>query len=323
MNTNTILNKYINLQNNLFFMADKKPINNSHIANIVVENYSLKETLNEATGDKSFILEGLALPFEEYSRNGVFYRTESIKKNHKTMEGVPFLFNHNTEDYPKGKVVGSGLNDEGMTYKVDIDPAEEQLIRKLARKEIKNVSIQCMVENPKFHEDGRAEVDVKEFLELSAVTVAGFKNTTANMLAESFGKSKMVKKEEKLNPVKTESEGEDQEVTLEDLKAEIEAQKTKNAELEDRLAVVESRLDAEEENEESADEEETPEENSDEEETEEESTDEDETETEESDEDEEDKPKEKLKRKAIPTSAEGKRSNTIDMRAKRLQSMGY
>jgi len=47
-------------------------------------------------------------------------------------------------------------------------------------------------------EDARAEVDVKEFLELSAVTVARFKNTTANMLTESFGKSKMVKKEEKL-----------------------------------------------------------------------------------------------------------------------------
>lgn len=304
-------------------MAEANKQNHSHVASILVENYTLKESVSEANGEKSYKLEGLALPFNEFSRNGVLYRTESIKKQYKSMIGNPFLFNHNMEDYPKGKVIGCDLADEGMTYSVDIDPAEEVLIRKLARKEIKNVSIQCMVENPKFYEDGRVEVDVKEFLELSAVTVAGFKTTTAQMIAESFGKTKM--KPEKKEKINKEAEGDGEELTeltLEDLKAMIEAQATIIQELTDRVGVLESRLDAEEESKEAdgegEDDTEKPADDG------EKPVDDSEEEMDGEDEEDPNKPKEKLKRKAVPSgNKESAGNKTVDFREMRLKRLGY
>ena len=149
--------------------------------------------------EQKIIISGQAMPLKEMSRNGVFYRDESVKKAYKSLEKCAFLFNHDTNQ-PKGHVVSTEMTEGGITYKADIDPEEKDFIRKVERGDIRHVSVGCMVEKPDFNEEeGTITVDVKEFVELSSVPVPGFKNTSANkegamFLAESFGNTEFLDK---------------------------------------------------------------------------------------------------------------------------------
>jgi len=156
--------------------------------------------------DQKVILKGNAMPLNETSRNGVYYRPESVKKAYKSLEGVPFLFAHQQNEvrHVLGKVEKVNIDNSYVTYEADIDPEEKEFIRKSEKGYIKHVSVGCLIDpsTVEFDEENQvAKVDIKEFCELSSAPVPGFKNTNAKlgkqnlvMLAESLGKEDMIKK---------------------------------------------------------------------------------------------------------------------------------
>ncbi len=216
--------------------------------NIAVESFEIsKEALNS---NDNVIIQGFALPFDKTSRNGFAYRKESIIKTAKTLEGKKMFFNHNTEAMPIGKIRNVNLTDKGLEYVAELDKDETTLISKVRKGLIENVSIQCIYENARLNESTNTfEVDVKEFLELSLVTIPGFADTTANavekLMKDSEIKKQMenikanIKKEEVELPAVTEPVEEPNKV--DDAVVQLQAQVT---ELSTRLVIVESRLDA-------------------------------------------------------------------------------
>ncbi|MGV9141392.1 MAG: hypothetical protein ACOC1X_00480 [Promethearchaeota archaeon] len=164
------------------------------------ETFSLEKSQDK----KGYILKGNAMPLGETSRNGVYYRPESVKKAYKSLEGNSFLFSHQQDqvNHVLGHVTKSGLSDSHVTYEVDIDPEEKDFIRKSERGDIKHVSVGAIInpETVEIDEDkGIAYVDVEEFAELSSAPVPGYKNTSAKLntvmaIAEKFGNEDQVKK---------------------------------------------------------------------------------------------------------------------------------
>ncbi len=167
------------------------------------ETFELQE--KKGKGENKFILKGNAMPLGETSRNGVYYRPESVKKNYNSLKGNSFLFAHqqNEVGHVLGHVTDVGITDSHVTYEVDVDPEEKDFIRKSKRGDINHVSVGVMI-NPdtvEIDEDnGTAYVDVDEFAELSSAPVPGYKNTSASLgqqvmaLAEKMGDEEKVKK---------------------------------------------------------------------------------------------------------------------------------
>lgn len=202
------------------------------------------------------IVEGLAIPFNSKSRNGVIYRDDSIKEKKDTLKGVSFLFNHQ-QDKPLGHVKDVGENEKGVIYTADLDPQEEAIIRKIERGDIKHASIGAMVKNPEFDEENEiVTVDVEEFVELSLVTVPGFKEASASRnvyeLAEAFNNKKLKNKmEEKM---KQEKDSKDKEEEQEEVTTDVEEEK-ENKELDEEVEEEEDKVEGEEEKKDDDDEE--------------------------------------------------------------------
>jgi len=150
--------------------------------------------VQEAEDGDGKIVTGLALPYDEKSRNGVKYDKDSVEENMDKMEGRSVLVNHDM-DRPIGHVEEVQSTEKGMVYRMNVDPEEKinntSAIRKFERGDVKNVSISAFVERVEGEKD---LVAVKDFAELSAVTVPGFPQTTTNaedaptgvMVAESI-----------------------------------------------------------------------------------------------------------------------------------------
>jgi len=147
------------------------------------ENYTVTEKESSKKSDKvseqqadsnGLTIEGMAMPFEKRSRNGVKYDTDSIKENAESMIGNSILFNHD-EAEPIGHVTNVEIKEDGLYYEGDINPNRRES-ESLQRGDIPHVSIQAMVEE--MEETAKTgKVAVSEFLELSAVTVPGFPET--------------------------------------------------------------------------------------------------------------------------------------------------
>jgi len=143
-------------------------------------------------------MQGLALPFEKRSRNGVIYEKESVKKAASTLEGCPVLFNHN-EDNSIGHITSTEIRDDGLYYEADLNP-ELREVESLERGDIPHVSIQAMIEETEAT-DTRGEVAVTEFLEMSAVTIPGFPSTDVETGEETVMIEKLVTEDESENGV--------------------------------------------------------------------------------------------------------------------------
>lgn len=296
-------------------MVNQKTPNN--IVNLSVESFKVCKESNDSDSNDSnskVKIEGFALPFDTVSRNGFEYSTESIKATAATLEGRSMFFNHNVEELPIGKVKQVEVKDDGLYFVGELcnkTEREKEIVEKVREGMIENVSIQCMYENAKYDESqDSVKVDVKEFLELSVVTIPGFGETTLQAV-ENF--KQMSKVKEELNKVKQENaavteQDDETEMTVE---ARLDNIESKQAEIENRIGTIESRLDVEDEEEEAeteeSDEGEKPE-------TEEES------ETEESEE-EENESEESLNRATAQTSKESKKKfSQSDWRKERLMN---
>lgn len=157
------------------------------------ESYTLKEQLDESTNEKKVILEGVALDLTKPTRNGVLY-TLKDESQCKQMVGKPFLDTHKEEsirDYPPfGHVIDFMKEGTLLKYRVDVDPSEEVFIRKARRHDIPGVSIQVLVEDANEMANGTLRATIREFLELSAVLIPGYGDTTMSFV-ESFKANKI------------------------------------------------------------------------------------------------------------------------------------
>lgn len=198
----------------------------SEKALLQAETYSVTEQIERETDDAAtgtneqqkeadgVKIEGLAIPFNKRSRNGVVYETESLKETAETLVGCSILFNHD-DDQPLGHVKDVEVTDEGIRYEGDLNP-ERRETESLKRGDIPNVSIQAMIEESK---SDKADVAVTEFLELSAVTVPGYPSTTVDaegVMVESFVD------EEQSESIDSEEESETQTEAPDDITYEFE-----------------------------------------------------------------------------------------------------
>ena len=139
------------------------------------------EFVSSESEDEKVRVRGLALPFNEVSRNGHWYIEDSIRETYQSMIGVTVHFNH-VFNRPLGHVSDAWIEEDGLHFEMDLDPKEEDLIRKMKRKDIKHVSVMVGIDENKSYidENGVPALWVVEHYELSVVTVPGYKQTTSN-----------------------------------------------------------------------------------------------------------------------------------------------
>lgn len=202
--------------------------------NISVESFQVEKKTSTKGKKEGVTLSGFALPFDTTSRNGFSYRKESVVNTAKTLEGAPMFFNHDVESLPIGRVEKVTVTEKGLEYVATLNPVTQEgkeVVEAVKAGLIEKVSIQCMYENAELVEKSNSfNVDVKEFLELSVVTIPGFAETTAQaheklMCAESV--KKKLAKEQAVKMPEDEEVSEEQEdgetLTLEGLNAKLDA----------------------------------------------------------------------------------------------------
>lgn len=134
------------------------------------ENFKVVEQRDEQGDIDSVTIEGVAVPYERESRNGVIYSEDSIKEAADTLEGRPFLFNHDP-DQVMGHVTEAKPQDNALGFEASLNPEKEK-VKDIQRGDVRTVSIQAMVEEAEEGDDNR--VHVEEFLELSSAPIPGF-----------------------------------------------------------------------------------------------------------------------------------------------------
>lgn len=147
---------------------------------------------DEDSGEtQSIKVEGLALPFNEESRNGVKYTKESIKETKEQMIGCSVLWNHDADIPSLGKVVDTEIKEgeqgfeDGLYYTMELDTVgelESKVARKLEKGYISNVSIQAAVDDEGLE---APKVAVKDWYELTICNIAGFPQTTTDTSEQS------------------------------------------------------------------------------------------------------------------------------------------
>lgn len=131
-------------------------------------------TVKESKEDNEVTIEGTAVPYDTESRNGVSYTKDSIKKKADSLEGKPFLFNHDP-NIVLGKVVSAKPGKNSLKFEAVADISKEK-VKDIKNGYVNTVSIQAIVEE---NEKEDSTVDVREFLELSSAPIPGFPSAQA------------------------------------------------------------------------------------------------------------------------------------------------
>jgi len=202
---------------------------------------TFEESLDPATGKRtSFKIMGEAIDDVHVTRNGVQY--QNLLNTYKSLEGKPFLDSHDDSSYKMalGHVESVQIvpieGGHAIRHVTDIDPMEEDYIRKVKRGDCNYVSISAVPEKAIKKKD-RLIAPIAEFLHLAAVSVPGHRNSKiSGYLAENFNTntgSKMPD-DEKEKPV--------EDAPKEEPKAEVESL-LKIKELEESVKSVSEKLD--------------------------------------------------------------------------------
>lgn len=225
---------------------------------IQTEQFKLERV--EKEGEKTKVtFSGLALPFGKESRNQCTYDKKRALEVMHTLNGVPFLFNHNYENV-LGHVISVEERKEGIGFKVDIDPEEKEFIRKTERGDYNTVSIGTIIDKVEEFEDENKvpNLFIKEFIELSSAPVPGFLD--AKMDKEGFismekflqtetnkytkGNSIMVEDKDKEKPEEGETETEKIEAFMEGTKESLTKMSESIKSMGERIDEIEETLKA-------------------------------------------------------------------------------
>jgi len=150
-----------------------------------------EETKEKSNTEDGVYVKGMALPFGTPSRNGVQYEKKSVKEAHEDLVGRTILFNHK-QDWVTGHILNTEITEDGMFFEGDINPNAEMpngvpVAEAIERGDINSVSIQAFIEQLGEEADEEAivndmeteKVAVKDFLEISAVSIPGFPQAEA------------------------------------------------------------------------------------------------------------------------------------------------
>ena len=220
---------------------------------ILTEDFKIERIESEGDKPERVVFTGTALPWGKESRNRCTYDKKRAIEVMDTLKGVSFLFNHNYDD-SKGHITEIQESKKGIEYKVDIDPEEKDFIRKAERGDIPHVSIGTIIDKVEEFEDETKvpNLFIKEFIELSAVTVPGFLDATLNregyISVESFlqtetnkytkGNSIMVEDKDKEKP-----EDKDGETETEKMEAFMEGTKESLTKMSESIKSMGERID--------------------------------------------------------------------------------
>jgi len=162
----------------------------------VVESFEETGTDNSLAGVK---IKGKLITCGVPTRNGISYTRESMQKFVNTFNQagatMPFLDSHDDSSIrknpPFGHITKLSMSGNDVGYEADIDPEEKPFLRKLKRGDIREVSLQAIVDSVGEQEalDGGQKsvmADVRELLEVSSVLIPGARGTSMEM-EESFG----------------------------------------------------------------------------------------------------------------------------------------
>lgn len=155
---------------------------------IEAEQASFKESVNEKTGKKEFILETKIFPYDKKSRNGVKYNKESALATKDNIVGITLNHNHVTSgenNFPRGEWYeaydgGDGLYGRAKVYDTTYN---KEYIEWLSTAENIKVSLQVSGNaESKKDDDGKwyREAKVEDWLEISTVNLPGFIDAKAN-----------------------------------------------------------------------------------------------------------------------------------------------
>lgn len=178
-------------------MSNLKNIKGWYISN---NTFSIIESASDKT--KDVYAQGLLLPKDQISRNGVLYDWNSIVNHHKELVGLPMMYNHELNGTPRpvGTFTDSWLKEfddnegiAGWYYKSKLNPRSE-FFDDILEGFVNKVSIQVNAnevvseyKNGKEYE--RAFID--EVIEGSAVPCPGFMQTSIEtLIAEGMKKVK-------------------------------------------------------------------------------------------------------------------------------------
>jgi len=153
----------------------------------------------DENGNRELYLTTRIVPFNEISRNGVRYNTESVKKTHKLLEGKTLNHNHITTGanvLPRGKWIETWIKEgDGMWGKAKVFDTKynEDYIEWLQADESPRVSLQISGSAKQFKEENtgkwRREAIITDWLESSTVNLPGFDNASGSFavaMAEAF-----------------------------------------------------------------------------------------------------------------------------------------
>lgn len=147
--------------------------------------------------EKVIKIQGRAIKAGVPTRNGICYSQPSLQRycnffteNKKT---IPSLDTHNDESIrrnpPFGKIEKLWMEGDNLMYQMDVDPREEMFIHKVKRGDIKEVSIQAIVDAVNEREDMNTgdmiiDADVRELLEISPVLIPGSRDSNMQFLEQ-------------------------------------------------------------------------------------------------------------------------------------------
>lgn len=170
------------------------------------ENFTVEKTQSNDKKNAEIKITGIALPYDTQSRNGVKYTEESIKAAAETLEGKPFLFNHDPNQV-LGSVDEVNPTDTHLEFTARADATKEK-VKDIQNGYVSTVSIQAMVDEAE-NEDEEGAYDVREFLELSSAPIPGYNEAKAqaqNVRIEEFDITAREKPKNKENQEKDKSE---------------------------------------------------------------------------------------------------------------------
>ena len=155
------------------------------------QRFTVHESYDEA--DDSLVgvkMRGRAIKADTPTRNGVAYTADSLQRFcevfNKSGKTIPMLDTHNDTSIrthpPFGHIERLFMEGAYLMYEADIDPEEKTFLHKCKRGDIREVSIQAVVDqvDERVQESGDHYIvaAVRELLEISPVTIPGSQDSS-------------------------------------------------------------------------------------------------------------------------------------------------
>jgi phage head maturation protease len=152
---------------------------------------SIREEQNKENVNDGVIIKGKLISCGVPTRNGISYTLKSMQEfinkfTNDVNKTIPFLDSHDDSSIrkspPFGHITKLWIQGHDVFYEANIDSTEELFLRKLSRGDVREVSLQAIVdavdEWTEQNGDTTIIADVRELLEISSVLIPGARDTS-------------------------------------------------------------------------------------------------------------------------------------------------